>query len=573
MKKNMRMLSLILALLLLLGLTGCSSNNQPVYFRIALGESDSCNPFYGYKTSAYYVFSLVYDTLFEYDESHENINYKLLKSMDVSDDGLTYTLHVRDDIQWQDGEKLTADDVAFTLQMTPQYSYAFTYDTANINPDSVAVVDESTVQFQVYEDANGFLEYLSGIPVVPKHIWDQHLSSDNPDSVYEVEPTPENMVGTGLYKFYSADETSCVLQLNKNYWGGTSAADVVVLEYKLADDSLLAALQSGELDGAQSVTASAVDTVKADKNLDCVYGLTFGFEGIGFNLHDISAGATENPALLNRTVRQAIDYCVPRKYLSEMAYGGLGMPGSSFLNPNSIGYYDIAANYEGYRDGDAADNVDRAIALLEGAGFTLNAAGQPYGEADRTAQAVRYNADGQNLQFRLFIESDKVDDDSAASLIQKECAEAGIGIEISRYDQSTLWSYTDALDYDMYIIEWGGYVDADFACALFAWDDGKFDYAGDGYNDSGYSNPQYDDLYYQQRYTHDPAERVRILEEMQKIIYDDVPYIILGDYYYAQVINSSRWSGYKQLPAFSDCGMIFDQTSFRYNLLHMTYHG
>jgi len=547
---------------------------QPVYFRLALGEADSNNPFFGYKTTAYYVFSLVYDTLFEYDEKHENINYKLLTSMDVSDDGLTYTLHVRDDIKWHDGQKLTANDVAFTLEMTPQYSYAFSYDTANIDPSSVTVVDENTVQFKVYEDANGFLEYLAGIPVVPEHIWGQYLRSDKPDSVYEVEATPENMVGTGLYKYYSADDTSCVLQLNKDYWGGTSAADVVVIEYKLADDSLLAALQSGELDGTQSVVASAVDTVKTDKNLSCINGLTFGFNGIGFNLHDRAQGSTENPTLLIRDVRQAIDYCVPRKYLVQMAYGGLGLPQVSFLNPNSKGYYDIASNYSGYRDSDAADSVDQAIALLEGAGFTYNASGQPYSAADKEAKAVRYNAAGENLQYRLFIESDNVSYDSIATLVQNKCAEAGIGIEISRYDQSTLWSYTDKWDYDMYIIEWNGYVDPDFACALFAWDNGKYCYInGNGYNDSGYSNTHYDDLYYKQRYTHDAQERMQTLEEMQKIVYDDVPYIVLGNYFYAQVINSSRWSGYKQLPAFSDYGLIFDTATFRYNLLHMTYKG
>ena len=106
--------------------------------------------------------------------------------------------------------------------------------------------------------------------------------------------------------------------------------------------------------------------------------------------------------------------------------------------------------YSGFRDSDADGNIASAVALLESAGFTLNASGQPYGDADVTAGTPRYNAAGQSLSFRIFVESDNVSYDSCATLIAAQCAKAGIQLNISRYDQSTLWSYTDARDYDMF---------------------------------------------------------------------------------------------------------------------------
>lgn len=574
MRKRVKLLSLLLAFAMLLTLAGCSSSgkNEPVYFRLGVGEADSYNPFFGYKTVAYYGFALVYDPLFNFEPDYETIDYRLATSYDVSADGLTYTFHLREGVKWTDGEPFTADDVAFTLTYTPKYSSAFSYDTSNIDTDSIKVVDEHTVQFNVFEDANGFLGYLAGVPIVPKHIWSQYLESDNPESVYDVKCTTDNMVGTGLYKYYSEDESSAVFQLNKDYWGDKGDADVVVLEYNIADDAALAALQSGELDGAQSVIPSAVDALKSDKSLDYCLGMSFGFFGIGMNLHTADEGSTANPALQVREVRQAIDWCTQRQYLMQMAYSGLGAANWSFLTPNDKYYYDMH-QYSGFRDSDADGNIASAVALLESAGFTLNASGQPYGDADVTAGTPRYNAAGQSLSFRIFVESDNVSYDSCATLIAAQCAKAGIQLNISRYDQSTLWSYTDARDYDMYLIEWAGYRDPDFCAALFAWDDGKFDYAGSGYNDSGYANDHYDELYYKQRYAHDESERRAALDEMQQIVYDDCPYIILGSYYYIQAVNSSRWSGYARFPSDSEYGMMYDYNIFRYNLQHMKYVG
>ncbi|HWQ58913.1 MAG TPA: ABC transporter substrate-binding protein, partial [Clostridia bacterium] len=270
-----------------------------------------------------------------------------------------------------------------------------------------------------------------------------------------------------------------------------------------------------------------------------------------------------------KEVRQAIDYCTERGRILEMAFSGIGVPGGSMLSANSRYYEDLKANYAGYRDSDAEDNTARAVALLEGAGFTYNASGAAYSEADKTADAPRYNAAGEGLIFRLWYDSNNTEDQDACTMMQTACAEAGIQLETQGYDQATLWDSTAAFDYDMYVVEWGAYVDPSFTLSMFCWEDGYWAYANNGYNETGYSNPEYDALYSEQLYTKDDAARRTIVNQMQEMVYEDCPMIILGYFYYIQPVNSAKWQGYSQLPQGSEYGLLWDYTSLYYNLMHL----
>lgn len=580
MKLTKRIVSLLLVAVLAFSLAACSGggdDDELVYFRMGLGESDSLNPWLGYNNTALYFFALLYDTLFCLDNTYEGLEYRLATSFDLSDDGLTYTLHLREGVKWHDGEDFNADDVVFSLKNIPPYSYAWGYDLANLDTESVTKIDDYTVQFSVYEYLNGFEEYMCFVAMLPEHIWGQYfVDEDTAATVYEVAATTENLIGTGLYKFYAEDETACTMTLNANYWGGTSDADVVVLQYNTSGDTVLAALQSGDLDGEDQIVDSAVDTMESDPNVDYRYVGSLGMDALCFNIHE--GGGTGNPLLMIKEVRQAIDYCTPRKYLMDMAFGGHGDTSESILSNVSNYWYDLSQDAN-YRDSNADDAVDNAIALLEAQGFTFNASGAEYSDADKAAGAPRYNAAGDGLIFRFYVESDAVTDDAAAVIIKGQCAKAGIQMDLSYYDQSTLWSVCETWDYDMYICEWGGYIDPDFHLAMFAWFDGGYAYSnedgsyGDGYNDSGYNNPEYDQLLLDQRTTRSDEERHEIVNKMQQIVYEDVPYIRLGNLTSVQAINSAKWANYITIPTTSEYGALFDSSILRVNLLTMEYIG
>jgi len=580
MKPAKRIIALLLALALAVPLAACGGNeDDTAYFRFGFGEEpDSLNPYLGTHTISYYVNNSIYDSLFARGADYE-LSGSLCAAYEtaLNDDGsCVYTMTIRDGVKWQDGEALTAGDVAFTLYTTYYWSASHSYDLLFLDPDSIEVANDTTLSFTVEADYPYILEYLAYCPILPEHVWKQCFTDDagnwlSPDdeTVYDklqLDLTAENMTGSGPFKWHGADETACTLVRNDGYWNGKSGIDALVYVYHVSEP--LTALQNGELDACEYMTASALDALKSDGRFDHSLSMIYGFTGISFNLNSPDAGSTANQALQVKEVRQAIDYCAERGRILELAYGGLGAAGGSPLSANSK-YYENLADYANYRDSDAEDNVERAVALLEGAGFTFNASGAAYSDADREAGAPRYNANGEGLVFRLWYDSNNTEDQDACTMIKTECALAGIELGVQGYEQTTLWDSTAALDYDMYVVEWGAYVDPSFALSLFIWEDGYWAYAENGYNETGYASGEYDALYNEQLYAKDEAERRSLVKRMQEMVYEDCPMAVLGYFYYIQPVNSAKWQGYSQLPRGSEYGLLWDYTSIYYQLMHL----
>ncbi len=585
MKPARILIALLLVLAFALPLAACGSNDDDtVYFRFGFGDQpDSLNPYYGTHTVSYYVFSSVYDTLFTRDADY-NLANNLCTGYEtqVNDDGTcTYTMTVRDDVAWHDGEAFTANDVAFTLYSTYYWSYAHSYDVQFLDPDSIEVVNDTTLTFTVASDYPYITEYLSTCPIYPAHIWKPYFTDDAGSwlaaddeatfAAQEAELSADNMVGTGPFKWYAADDTSCTLVRNDAYWNGKSGIDALVYVYNVSEP--LTAIQNGELDACMNMTASALDAIKNDAAFDYAYSMNYGFNCISFNLNAPDAGSSANQLIQLKQVRQAIDLCTPRDYILDMAYDGLGVAGDSLLSTNDSYYNNLRTQYAGYRDSNAADSVERAIALVESAGFTYNASGAAYSDADKAAAATRYNAAGEALSFRLYYDSNNTEDQDTCTIVKETCGKAGIELTVQGFDQATLWDYCDAYDYDMYIVEWGAYVDPSFSLSLFQWEDGYWAYAANGYNETGYANGEYDALFNEQLYAKDDAQRRATVNRMQEIVYEDCPMIILGYFYYLQPINAAKWSGYSQLPQGNEYGLLWDYTTMPYQLLHLTYIG
>ncbi len=581
MKPARRIIALLLTLVLAVPLAACGGNeDDTAYFRFGFGEEpDSLNPYLGTHTICYYVNNSVYDTLFARDADYELAN-SLCTGYEtkLNDDGTcVYTLMIREGVEWQDGEKLTAGDVAFTLYTTYYWSASHSYDVLFLDPDSIEVADDTTLSFTVEADYPYILECLSYCPILPEHVWKQYFTDDagswlasDDEAVLDnlqVDLTAEMMTGSGPFKWYSADETACTLVRNENYWLGKTGIDALVYVYHVSEP--LTALQNGELDACEHMTASALDALKNNADFDCKLSMIYGYNAVSFNLNSPEAGSTANQLIQIKQVRQAVDYCIERSRILELAYGGLGVAGDSPLSANNKYYENIANHYAGYRDCNAEDNVERAIALLEGAGFIYNAAGAAYSDADLKAGAPRYNLNGEGLTFRLWYDSNNTEDQDACTMIKAECAKAGIELNVQGYEQTTLWDSTAAYDYDMYVVEWGAYADPSFALSLFIWEDGYWAYANNGYNETGYANAEYDALYQEQLYAKDDAQRRSIIDRMQEMVYEDCPMPVLGYFYYIQPVNSAKWQGYATLPQGSEYGMLWDYTTIYYQLMHL----
>lgn len=153
------------------------------------GYPDSLNPGNGVLSESFTLYELVYDTPIAVTSAGEYVP-ELASEWSVSDDGLTWTLSLVDGVTFHDGEPLTAEDVAFSIELyrdTEDFpflpSYAAPFET-------VEVVDPMTLTLATAEPINTFEAYLAFIYVLPKHIWEGESDA--------VAFENAEMVGSGL---------------------------------------------------------------------------------------------------------------------------------------------------------------------------------------------------------------------------------------------------------------------------------------------------------------------------------------------------------------------------------------
>jgi peptide/nickel transport system substrate-binding protein len=156
---------------------------------------------------------------------------------------------------------------------------------------------------------------------------------------------------------------------------------------------------------------------------------------------------------------------------------------------------------------------------------------------------VREDANGKELDFKLVGLSDYSDEVNAAKMIVPYLKSVGIKARLEVMDEG---AFSDILygnhGVDMYVWAWGGDLDPSYQLSAFTTDQILNN------NDSCYSNPEYDKLFAEQATTVDRAQRVAIVHQMEQILYNDDPYVVL---YYAtnlQAYRADRWTGWQMAP-------------------------
>ncbi|NLB24975.1 MAG: hypothetical protein GX828_06065, partial [Clostridiales bacterium] len=144
----------------------------------------------------------------------------------------------------------------------------------------------------------------------------------------------------------------------------------------------------------------------------------------------------------------------------------------------------------------------------------------------------------------------------SGQLIVSDLAEIGIKVNNITIDNGALYDRIIEGSYDMFIWGWGSDIDPTVILGIIITDQ-----IG-GNNEPFFSNARYDKLYIEQQAAMDENERQQMVFEMQRIVYDESPYIILVYSNNIQAIRSDRWTGYNQIP---DEGLFFfNMTSLNY---------
>ena len=508
------------------------------------------------------VYTLNYDLLVNFGPSIEPAP-GFADDWDVSSDGLTWTFHIRESMKWSDGVAATAEDARWTYQLVLDATemnntledgfylgagYLEGYIT-NAGVTAVSAPDEHTLVVET-EFANTLL-LQSYVPILPKHIWSEYTIEQIGsvgDEPFMNEPT---VVGTGPYQAVEWNPGEFIrFARNENYWGRQGAADeIIVLTFESAD-TMVSALKTGEVDYVRGVQPDQFEALKTETDIQVVEGFSNGYSEICFNTYSrgpIEGGGASTTALQDPAFRDALGWAIDQAKLVEVTLGGYGTPGDTVVPP-------FHERWHVAPDSPRTFDLDEAAKRLDAAGYLMGPDG------------LRLDKDGKPITLRVTWPDSEAEHETDAEFIKSWWESIGIGVDAYVTEEGKL------LD-DLLSPEAGGL--ANFDIELWGW-------VGDpdptsllkvltsdeigSYSDSSYENARYDELFKLQRAETDEAKRLEMLTEMQNLVYDEAPYIVM--YYDAELhaYRTDRFGGWQNQPP--DSGTpLFGYGSGGYTLL------
>jgi peptide/nickel transport system substrate-binding protein len=497
---------------------------EKVVLRVGtLQDIDSLNPFAGVTVAAYEMFHLNYDMLTGYAPDG-TVRPEIADSWTTSPDGLTWTFKIHPGMKWQDGQPVTANDVAFTYNYIIDNELA-AYTSSTVNIKNAEAVDDSTVVFHLKKPKSTMLRLW--IPIVPEHIWSS-IPGDKA-ATFNSEPP---VIGSGPFQTIEVKKGSYIrFAANKGYWKGAPKVDEVILLIYTNQDTMAMDLKSGAIDVAVDLPAPQFDALKNEPGITAKPALFRYFVELAMNVYD-SDDSQGNPVLRDLEFRQAISWAVDKQKIIDTALSGYGEVGQSIIGPFTDGAWTPSPEETfGY-------DMAKAAQLLDEAGYK-----------DTNGDGVREDKQGKPIELRLWTRSESPDQQRAGKLIAGSFKELGLNIIISVENDGTIndgiYAYKGdnyAPNFDLFIWGWGGTADPGYQLGSFLTSQIEM------WNDCCFSSAEYDTLFAQQDAEMDWPTREQQVQRMQQIFYEDAPYAVL---YYPQTLiayNTAKWEGWVPYP-------------------------
>jgi peptide/nickel transport system substrate-binding protein len=501
-------------------------------FTVALlNEVDSFNPFLGIEAESYEMWALTYDYLVGYEMKDMSPKPALAEEWETSEDGLTWTFHMRDDAMWSDGEPVTANDVAYTFdRVIDGGPEASTWGSYLKGVESVEAPDDGTVVLRVRKP-NAVLPLLP-IPIVPEHIW-KDISEKDVKSFANEPKDDAPVVGSGPYHFVegTAGGSTYRFEANPDYWGGAPHVDEVVFRVFKSEDPAIQALIKGEVDFVEDISALQVKSLEGREGITAHNGASPGFSEIAFNTGSIDTETGEpigdpNPAVLDPAFRFALNFAIDREQIVRTAYQGGGLPGTTIIPPAYPDYQWVPDDPDAfaYDPEKAAQLLDEAGYVVGDDGFRTLPSGEPIGK------------------LRLAARSDSTTSVDVMQFFQEWLADLDIDSEVETYESSKLTDVILEGNFDTF--EWGWYVEPDPDSMLSYLTCGQLG----NWSDSWYCDEEYDALYDSQHVELDDAARQADVKQMQELLYRDAPYLVTVYETIGEAFRSDRWACFQPQP-------------------------
>lgn len=454
-------------------------------------------------------------------------------SWDISEDGRTYTFNLRDDWFWSDGTPVTAQDFLWFYNAVIGGADS-PLNSLRDTVESMEAPDDNTLVITFNEADCTALDTLNGFKPVPAHVYGEVFgeSYENmADNDYNLNPTV-TAGGFNFLNFRPGEQVTLIA--NQEY--PDAKLGFVVPEgwiYRTVLDQVVQMEQffAGEIDYVDSVPEAFETEVReraANGEFQTYEGLAVSIRFMAFNLADPTnplPGLDEegnpveqgnHPILGDVRVRQALHYAMDFDAVNQGAFFGSDLPVAAYSRPESWALNEELEPYP--------YDPEQAAALLDEAGFT-----DEDGDGVRECHGCLYAEEGTPLAFNVGTNAGNTAQEALYTILQDQWGEVGFDVNVEFLEFNTLVEQLTGQTYDAIGLFWG-----------FSTPDNPndtrdvftptADVPGSGFGVSSYNNPEVTELLEQARTLPgcDQAERAELYKQVQEILHEDVPWMLLS---------------------------------------------
>jgi peptide/nickel transport system substrate-binding protein len=394
----------------------------------------------------------------------------LAESWEHSDDGLTWTFHLRKDVRWHDGTGFTAHDVDFTFNQIiynenipasarPAFNFRFLdQETGDWKEAKMTVkaLDDYTVQFVLPVPFAPFLRSM-GTAIYPRHLLKKYVDDGTFTSTWDVSTDPTKIIGTGPFTIerYDAGER-VILKRNPHYWlqdaKGNRLPYIEKVIYLIVPSLATALLkfQAKETD-VYGVPGEHFPILKPHEQEGdfTIYkqGPAFGTTFLAFNMNPGKNPDTDTPYLApeklhwfrNKEFRQAVAHCIDKDSVINNVMHGLGYPQWSSISPAAGDFHNPNVRQYDY-------NLHKANEILDNLGWL-----------DTDGDGIREDDEGNKIEFSLVTNTGNAVREKVCTMIKQDLKKVGIEVHYKPLEFNALVSQlTSTYDWETMVIGFTG---------------------------------------------------------------------------------------------------------------------
>ncbi|MCL5998315.1 MAG: ABC transporter substrate-binding protein [Chloroflexi bacterium] len=418
------------------------------------------------------------------------------ETWNISDDGITYTFKLRQDVKWEDGTPVTVEDVLFTTRLLQDPNYPGRPDIGALwQTIKVSKVDTATVQFQLGQPLAPFLDFTT-IGLLPQHVLSGTTAADLNKLPFNLQP-----IGNGPWRVVEVNTSgnrvsSIALEPSPNYYGTKPNLSRVIFRYYPNVQAVFEAYRSGDIDGFGNLSPAEAKRAEERDDLTIYTATKSRYASLFFNLRRDSGAI----ALSDKAVRQALMFALDREQIVREVLGGDAILADTPFIPGTWAY---DANVKHY-----PYDPERAVQLLRTAGYELATVAP--------SNISVWQKNGEPIAFTLLTQDDSTRR-AVAEMVAKQWRDLGVQVSVQPV-RNLVRDFLASRQFQVALVE--NLIDGD-PDPYPIWHQSQIVLPGQNY--TGFDNKEASDWLEAARTTSDRARRIELYRQFQETFAEELP--------------------------------------------------